>query len=399
MIKLALHQSAHAGTKLMKSFYIMIALLAPAPADAQDKENRQQQDREIIVTGQRLTDTKKALEACLKRNCPPDEDIDATLAHAENLFIAGEYQEARRTVKQSISRNERHARNYPVPVSDLYRVNSRVAAHLGEGGDYERSTWAIKRALKAGLPDEDVRVLASDFEIAGMQAGLNKIDSARATYDRIEKRATQIGRPDLAGIARLREAWLSQISGDTSAARAKLRKIAENRDPATKVARLSALVLLARLDRQEGKLESSDALIGELRQAGLVKPTLLYSPPVELDNLRAEAESGSTTRLMAMDNFDDKWIDVGFWVQPNGRVADVEVLRKSGGDDWAKPLLKSIEGRIYSPISEDSGGSYRVERYSYTSLWASRTGTRIRQRSQDARIEFLDLTVEPEPKQ
>jgi len=37
-----------------------------------------------------------------------------------------------------------------------------------------------------------------------------------------------------------------------------------------------------------------------------------------------------------------------------------------------------------------------VERYSYTSLWAGRSGTRIRQRSQDARIEFLDLTAEPE---
>lgn len=370
---------------------LLLAAAAPTP--------QQLQTHDIVVTGRRLSDTKKALEECLKRKCPPNEDIDATLAHAENLFVAGEYQEARKTVKQSISRNGRYAREYPVPVSDLYRVNSRVSVHLGEGGDYERSTWAIKRALKAGLPEEDARVLGADFEIADMQAGLNKIDSARATYKRIEKRADEIGRPDLAGIARLREAWLSQISGETAIARAKLRKIAADSNPGAKVSRLGALVLLARLDRQDGKLESSEALIREMREARLAKPTLLFSPPVELDNAHADAESGSTTRLAAMDSFDDKWVDVGFWVQPTGRVADVEILRKRGPEDWAKPLLKSIQGRIYSPSVEESGGSYRVERYSYTSLWSNRTGTRIRQRSQDARIEFLDLTVEPEQRQ
>ena len=378
----------------MRFLYIAALILAAAPAAAQ-----QQQSQEIVVTGHRLSDTKKALEDCLKRKCPPNEDIDATLAHAENLFVAGDYLEARKTVKQSISRNDRYARDFPVPVSDLYRVNSRVSAHLGEGGDYERSTWAIKRALKAGLADEDARVVAADFEVADMQAAMNKIDAASATYKGIEKRANQIGRPDLAGVARLREAWLNQISGDTAGARSKLRKIAADRTPGAKVARLGALVLLARLDRKDGKLESSDALIAEMREAGLSKPTLLFSPPVELNNANADQESGSATRLIAMDDFDDKWVDVGFWVEPSGRVADVEILRRHGQDEWAKPLLKSIQGRIYSPSKDAGGGSYRVERYSYTSLWSNRTGTRMRRRSQDARIEFLDLTAEPERKQ
>lgn len=155
----------------MRYLYLLPALLLAAPAQAQEKAD----GSEIVVTGKRLSDTQKALEDCLKRNCPPNEDIDATLAHAENLFIAGEYADARATARKSISRNDRHAEAYPVPVSDLYRVHSRVSAHLGEGGDYERSTFAIKRALKEGLPDDDVRILGADFEVAGMQAALHRV--------------------------------------------------------------------------------------------------------------------------------------------------------------------------------------------------------------------------------
>jgi hypothetical protein len=86
--------------------------------------------------------------------------------------------------------------------------------------------------------------------------------------------------------------------------------------------------------------------------------------------------------------------DVGFWVEPSGRVSDIEMLRKGGDSSWAAPLLRSIQGRIYAPLA-DPAGSYRVERYTYTSLWQSVTGTRLRQRSPAARIEYLDLTAEP----
>ena len=65
---------------------------------------------------------------------------------------------------------------------------------------------------------------------------------------------------------------------------------------------------------------------------------------------------------------------------------------------WAKPVLASIAGRIYSPSTGGNvDGTYRVERYSFTSLWEDRTGTRLRQRGANARIEYLDLTDEPAP--
>lgn len=59
-------------------------------------------------------------------------------------------------------------------------------------------------------------------------------------------------------------------------------------------------------------------------------------------------------------------------------------------------MLRSIAGRTYAPLA-DPEGSYRVERYTYTSLWTTLTGTRMRVRSADARMEYLDLTAEPVP--
>jgi hypothetical protein len=388
----------------MKHLYFLpLAALAAgaAQAQAQPQERNEGSGQTIVVTGTSLSQTERNLRDCLARHCPPDEDIAATLAHAENLFVAGDYEKARRTTKASLGRNNRHADQFPVEVSNLYRAGSRIAVHLGEGHDYEQSTWGIKRALKEGLPKDDIRLVGADLEVAGMQASLGRTDSARKVYEEAAEDAARLNRPDLAGLARLRLAWLSQIEGDQQLARRKLQEIADDRRPETRVARLSALVLLARLDRKEGRRESSDALIGELRNAGLAKPVLLFAPEIKLTSRVTEVgEQGSTTRLAATQNFEDRWIDVGFWVTPDGRVSDLEIIRNSGPTYWAKPVLDSIGGRIYSPAPAGSvDGTYRVERYSFTSLWEDRTGTRLRQRSANARIEYLDLTTDAPPPQ
>ncbi|MFN3388056.1 MAG: hypothetical protein ACK40O_03935 [Allosphingosinicella sp.] len=371
----------------------MLPLLLIAPAAASAQQQPAEPGETIIVTGTTLEESERALRECLARKCPPKEDIDATLAHAENLFVAGDYKEARRVARRSIGRNGRHAKALPIDVSDLYRAHSRISAHLGEKEDYVRSTYATRRTLERGLPADDPRVLGADFEVAGMYAATHELDRARQVYRDIEEEANELGRPDLAGLARVRAAWLSEIGGNRPYARHKLREIAEDPDPAARVARLTARVLLARLDRQEGKRDSSDTLVEELRGVGGSRPVLLHAPRIDLGS-RPMNEGGSVTRRMAMDNFDDRWIDVGFWITPEGRVTDLEVLRESGPTHWAKPVLRSIEGRTYAPL-DDPQGSYRVERYTYTSLWTTLTGTRMRVRSPDARIEYLDLTAEP----
>ncbi len=381
-----------------------LATLA-SPALAQNDEGRGQT---IIVTAVPLAQSERNLRDCIARHCPPDEDIAATLAHAENQFVAGDYVGARRTIRASTGRNDRFAARFPVQVSYLYRAGSRIAVHLGEGHDYEQSTWGIKRALKAGLQPEDGRLVAADMEVAGMHASLGRPESARAVYENAMHKAAKIGRPDLEAIARLRIAWLSQLDGDRPLARRRLEELAADHRPEARAARLSALVLLARFDREEGKQASSDALIRELRTAGFSKPTLIYAPEIQVPKRSIEVDLESdltflqrneTLRLMPVENFDKRWIDVGFWITPDGRVTDLDILRHNGPTYWADPLIKSIAGRIYSPSGDAGGaGNYRVERYSYTSLWMDRTGTHLRQRGPNARVEYLDLTAEDEPR-
>lgn len=379
----------------MAKLFLIALLLLPAPAAAAQAD---EDGPRIVVTGKPLKETERALAECLSRKCPPDRDIDATLAHAENLFLAGDYKEARGITLASIGRNKGHARAYPVPVADLYRTNGRIAAHLGEGRSYESSTLAMRRSLKSGLADGDLRLIGADLEVASMNASLGRFDTTLRIYGEVERESRRIGREDLAGRAKVLAAWTHHLSGRTWLARKALEDISADRAPGARMARLTSLILLSRLDRKEGRLQSSDALVGELRAMGGTKPILLYDPGIERTVRDADRLGGSVTHLMATDNFDDRWVDVGFWVTPDGRVDDAEILRSRGPISWTGPLLRSIAGRIYSPVAEP-GGTYRVERYSYTSLWRSDvTGTRIRQRSPDARIEMLDLTAEPEPR-
>lgn len=349
----------------------------------------------IIVTARSLEDTAAALRNCLARKCPPAEDIQATNAHAENLFVAGSYEEAMAVLGDSIGRNKGYAKHLPVEVAGLYRGHSRVSLHLGHESQYKFSGYQMLRSLKAGLPDSDPNVVAGRFEVASMQLSLGRLRLAQDTYGEASAAAKKIGRGDLARLAELRMAWIDYLLGDDGGARVKLRTMAADRSDDAKISRISALVLLARIDRERGKGENTDQLLAELREAKLDKPVLLYAPPMELKRspIQFEHETGNVLRLTAMDTFEDKWVDVGFWVDADGRVREAEILRHSGGTSWTETLMASINGRIYAPLSEP-GGSYRVERYTYTSLWEDRTGSLLKQRSANARIEMLDLSAD-----
>lgn len=97
------------------------------------------------------------------------------------------------------------------------------------------------------------------------------------------------------------------------------------------------------------------------------------------------------SRRMAL-NVEDMWIDVGFKISPTGRVEDLEVLRSKGGLSWARPLLTSIAGRRHTPAKQGAPGSYRRERYTFTSGLEHGSGTKAKRHSPNARVEYFDLT-------
>jgi hypothetical protein len=243
-----------------------------------------------------------------------------------------------------------------------------------------------------------------------MYSALGRFEQAGQLYDRAIERAESGNRPDLVDVAQVRKAWMTRLQGDDAGARATLHQIAANREPTHLLGRLSALVLLARIDRGEGRKESSDRLIAEMQSLHSRQPVLIYAPEVKLYPRLIEGDAagmpnssdgglavggdnaGSVTRLMATDNFDDRWIDIGFWVTAEGKVKDAEILRSQGQLGWAEPVLRSVAGRLYSPA--DGAGTYKVERYTWTSRWMTVTGSRMRQRGPSPRIEYLDLTAD-----
>lgn len=379
----------------MRRFLLIGLMAASTPALAQQPAPGGQQ---ITVTGRRLQDFRDRLAACLARHCPVNEDVDATLALAEVEFESGDYPEARRTIAASLGRNRGQARAFPEPVADLYRSRARVARHLGRDDEAVRATYDILRSLDAGIPREDYRHYTARLEIAAMMVTAGRLEAAKEELDTLASHARAGGRPDVAALAELRATWISYLIAPSGSARGRLETMSRDTGPDRRMYATGAKILLARIYRDQGDTAQSDALLAEIARASAQRRTLIFSPPYELSSRETTGEGGTAdvnTRIP--DTFDDEWIDVGFWVNVEGHVEDLETVRHRGTPDWADPLLSSIRGRIYSP-SADGTPTYRLERYTYTAPYERVTGTRIMQRSPRARVEYYDLsTGEPPP--
>jgi hypothetical protein len=383
--------------------FISLALF-PASSLAQQAAD-EQSGGDVIVTGQRLADTAAQLEACLARQCPVDQDIAATLAHAENQFVAGNYRDARATLLASSRRNKKHAKEHPVPVSNLMRANSRVAAHLGEGDAYRAAAFDTLSALRAGLPQDDARILVARVEVGDMHARFQRYDLAQQSYRDVARDAARRGHPLVEGFALLRIAALTATLSEQdinyrSEANRAFDRLIQSQTPEHRPFIRAAEVLKARFAAKGGDDTAIDRLIADYRaQAPTTRPTLIHSEPIRLpeDSGRSTAD-GSVTQRMATQDFENQWIDVGFWVAPDGRTTDVDMLRHSKGFDgsWTQPVLASIRSRRYAPLKLEptDPGIMRVERYTFTSRYTTVTGSRLRQREAQPRIEMLDLSTD-----
>ena len=408
----------------MKTSLILAAALASAaaitPAAAQ---NRGDDNPTIVVTGKSLADTERELRECIARHCPPDEDIAATLAHAENQFVAGKYKDARTTMLAGIGRNKRFAREYPIPVSDLLRANARVASHLGESQAYRIGTIESLDAMRAGLSPDDPRVLVQRVELADMEAQFGRFESAQNGYAAVARDAHRLGHTRVEAFAMLRGAWLwTAMAKEDPArygprARRALDALAVRTEPEFRPYAGAARVIRARLDSDAGDKHAFDALIADyVKLPPVTRPVLLYSPPIDLSVLMLPdrrtpdlitdvsdaAPSGVTSRQTGMGS-DDQWIDVIFWIKPDGTTGDVEIARRGPkrAPLWEQPVLQSIAARRYAPLALDPSdpGLMRVERYTLTSDYthgaSDVTGTRLRNREVNPKVEMLDLSADP----
>lgn len=368
------------------------------PAGAQD----------IVVTGKSLKQTEADLRACLERKCPPDQDIKATLAHAENLFVSGDYKNSRATLKDSLGRNRRHGEAFPVPVSDLLRANSRIAEQMGEARDFQLSVLDMRDTLKKGFGENDFRTLVAQIEVGDSRAKLGFNRDAERIYEDVEKRALAAGQPRVASFSRLRLALLWRGRYDQDPSSYNLKNVTERLDQLIQAPlaqssdfAVAAEVIKAKVDRKAGTAGSTEALIKRFAErGGATRPILLYAEPltrIDMSQGRVDGEAYQNTlnRLTALQAR-NQWADVGFWIDGNGRVTDVEPLRTSGDKSWLRPVLSNIAKRVYAPLKQEGGtapGFYMIERYTLTARFEEgNTGTHLRRREATPRIERIDLT-------
>ena len=281
--------------------------------------------------------------------------------------------------------------------------------HEGDGEDVQNSTLAVERSLRAGLPATDHRIIGARLETAEMYAALAEgqhggdfplmpYRRAMQVYGEAADLARGINRPDLVALADLRRAILAHRLG-LAGAREQLEAVAALTSRETRVQQLAARIFLAGIARQAGDTAATDRLIRDLAAAGLRTPTLLHAPPIAMPGspgtggtmLGGDVVAVTDPIRNASSEGFDYWADVGFWINADGRVEEVEVLRSHGPQYWLQPVLTSVQGRIYSPPGSGEL-SFRVERYRYTSLLERRTGTRLLGHSAQGRIERLDIT-------
>lgn len=401
---------------MIRRHLILCFVIATAPAAAQQATPAPVSQNvvpggtgpDIVVTGTPLKDAQAALARCLSTHCPPDRDINATLAVAEAQFVAGDYKAARAETMKSINRNKRFAKSYPVAVSDLLRANSRIAVHLGEDGAYRSGALDVISALKAGLPDTDQRVLAARIELGDALLDTGKADDALDLYRKVAHQARDLHYDTVEAYALLRIAGayaaMSRTRNDAyySAAIKACDTVSAHTDAATAPIVGAARLLKAKLSVKNGDPGAVDALVETYRTlaTGVTTPVLLYSPKIEQPELSGrETGGGETLNRMALGNFEAQWVDIGFEVGNDGKVSDTEVLRQSPSlsGTWFKPILTAIAGRRYAPLAAGAPPVPRVERYTYTAAWATETGSRIRVRSPIPKIERLDLSRDTPP--
>jgi hypothetical protein len=411
----------------LSAFAAVLALATPATIAQNKNTQSSSYDKPIIITGVRISDLKAALAKCLERKCPPDQDIAASTALAEAEFVEGKYQDARTTLKASLGRNKGYANDYPVPVANLFRADSRVAAHMGAGDEYRVETFAVVSALKAGMPSDDGRVLMAEVEVGDMFARMGQIDAAVQKYHALAERAAKANLPTVEGMARLRVVALyTQLASQNrqsyvayaAPARDAAADLTRNRDPRLKPFVVAGDLLVTRLAARNGDKAAVDRLVAAYVAAGAGKdnrPVALYSPPMKpiRDTYDGSIPGVVWTKINSGDLL-GQWADISFWVKPDGTVDDVDVLRGGVGaltgprkanphfeDVWTIPIVQQIKGRRYAPLPGDPNGPgmIRVERYTLTAWLTdgegpSGKGSRI-QTSGTPRIEMLDLSVDP----
>lgn len=353
---------------------------------------------EIVVVGAKLADLKADVARCEAGGCSVREDVIATVRYAEAEFREGNYHDARTALGKAVSRTKKNADSDPFAVAELHTARATVAWHFGDQREALRATGATTRLLDRHAPQSPnalmarMRLIQAQYQLDGPSYNIGQLKS-------LSQRAADANLPLIAMRADLGRAAMLYRSNRRAEALELLRGIQASDLPQTTGLKLASEVLAMRLAAQDGDMQAVEALIARLTEGQKrIGPTLVWSPELPVprggdfvpsDPLLIQLQPGSG------DLIGLRWVDIGYAIGADGRVEEVDILRGSPRPDWAKPLVKVIGQRRYTPSAEpdELAGRYRVERYTLTADFITPRGSLIRRRAGQPRFEQLDLTV------
>lgn len=344
---------------------------------------------EVIVVGHRA---EKALADCLARNCPPAEEIEATLQASVEQFTDGRYGDARRSLRRAIGRNKRYAATLPGPVSSLYATLSTVAEHDGDAEVWRGAARQNVDILRKHVGRSNVATLREELNLADTVARNGMHGAAGDMYRKVQASATAGGHRDFAAGAAFRRAWLALAAGDYRRASALADEAVTIAGPDNRVMGDLREIVAARIAILRGDADAVDRLAQRIRQPADGPPALISAKPVENVNSRQGMDG-----VLNFGRFDDSGVhfaDVGYWIRPDGRTAEVELLRTSGLGQAKPAILRQVAERRYVPLKLEAGhpGIYRIDRFTVRATVGIPTGSHIRQRTGPLTVHIVDLT-------
>lgn len=348
------------------------------------------------MVARNVAGAKRALDACIARQCPPNEEIKTALVYATRQFLAGDYASSRQTLLKTRHRTAKFGAKYPIEVSDLHRALNSLANLDGRPDSARLSALDAADALKAGLSPDDPLILLQRLDTAGQFAREGRIVAARQILDDVASKAHKKGYYGVEAQALFRGATLYAALANASpdyrdTAKLWRNRIAKRTEPEFAEYRDALGLLDVKIAALNAKPHELARIIAEAKPVVGDETVLLSEPQVYFSDTESQVEG------YGAGNTAPEWADVAFWVRPDGSVADVTVVgrSKSPPGSWLAKKVKAVAGRRYAPLKRPSNdpGLYRVERYSMVHSLGTSTGSHIPIRSARGQLETTDVTL------